>query len=421
MKVFVARQPIFNANEDMLAYELLYRNNEENVFPNINGDQATADVIINSFMNIGINELSNGKPCFINFTENLLQLRLPTYFQPRDIVVEILESVIPNAQIIDICKELKQLGYKIALDDFIYNDDNPYFYKYLKFVDIIKVDILHTSLEMRAKIETMARLMNIKLLAEKVETREEYDELKLKGYDFYQGYFFSKPAIVSAHNIPTYFHSYIEIIKNLTMTEPNVDSIAILIERDLSLSHKLLKLINSTAFRPQKKIHSIKQAIVLLGLIEIQKWVYVLSISDNLTRKSDMSDELIRISLTRGKMCESIAHLRKKTSTTASYFMIGMFSLMDTITGVPMEKLLKELPLCDDICNALMGVENQYKQVLGLAIAVEQGKWSEITEICTAFQIYENEVLTIYTDSLNWSNELIASEKDDVYSITGIH
>ena len=112
MEVFVARQPIFNAKEDIISYELLYRNNHENVFPNIDGDQATTDVLINSFMNIGINEISNGKPCFINFTENLLQLRLPTYFQPNDIVVEILENVIPNSQIIDICKELKHLVIK---------------------------------------------------------------------------------------------------------------------------------------------------------------------------------------------------------------------------------------------------------------------------------------------------------------------
>lgn len=410
MKVFVARQPIFNMNEDIIAYELLYRSSEVNAFPNINGDQATADVIINSFMNIGMDELSNGRPCFINFTKNLLELRLPTYFQPRDIVVEILESVVPNEEIIDICKELKELGYKIALDDFIYNDDNPYFYNYLNYTDIIKVDILNTSLEIRNKIEIMARLMNKKLLAEKVETRKEYEELKTRGYDYFQGYFFSKPAILSTHDIPTYFHSYIEIIKNLSMIEPNVEVIADLIERDLSLSHKLLKLINSTAFRPQIKIHSIKQAIVLLGLIEIQKWVYVLSVRDHLIRKSEMSDEVIRISLTRGKMCESVVQLGKVSSTPAGYFMTGMFSLMDTITGAPMEKVLKDLPLNDEISHALMGHENQYKQVLDLVIAVEKGEWTEITEKCKNVQIDENDLFTIYTDSLNWANGLIISE-----------
>jgi c-di-GMP-related signal transduction protein len=254
MKVFVGRQPIFNAKEDIFAYELLYRNNEVNMFPNIDGDQATADVIINSFLNIGIEELTNGKPCFINFTENLLQLKLPTYFKPTEIVVEILGNVLPSTEIIEICKELKQFGYQIALDDFIYNDENPYLYECLKYVDIIKVDILHTTPEIRNKIEMVARYFpNIKLLAEKVETREEYKDLKGKGYDYFQGYFFSKPVIVSAHDVPIYFHSYIDLIRSLSMTEPNVDVLAELIERDLSLSYKLLKLINSPAFLPRKK------------------------------------------------------------------------------------------------------------------------------------------------------------------------
>ena len=195
------------------------------------------------------------------------------------------------------------------------------------------------------------------------------------------------------------------------MTEPNVGVIAELIEKDLSLSYKLLKLINSTAFRPRKKIHSIKQAIVLLGLVEIQKWVYVLSVRDTLSGKSEMSDEIIRTSLTRAKMCEAIEQLRRKSAATSGYFMTGMFSLMDAIMGAPMDKLLNELPLNDDICHALMGDENHYKQVLDLVIAVEQGKWSTITEKCKAYQIDENELFTTYLESINWTNGLIVSEK----------
>jgi c-di-GMP-related signal transduction protein len=198
------------------------------------------------------------------------------------------------------------------------------------------------------------------------------------------------------------------------MTEPNVDVIAELIERDLSLSYKLLKLINSPAFLPRKKIHSIKQAIVLLGLTELQKWVYVLSVRDSLIGKSDMSDEVIRTSLTRGKMCESIEQLRRKSSAASGYFMTGMFSLMDSIMNTQMDKLLKDLPLNNDICTALMGNENQYKQVLDLVIAIEQGEWSTITEKCKVFQIDESELFTIYRESLNWSNGIIVSEKDNL-------
>ncbi|WP_077214340.1 EAL and HDOD domain-containing protein [Bacillus dakarensis] len=411
MKGFVGRQPIFNKDEDIFAYELLYRSNDENIFPNIDGDQATADVIINSFVNIGIEELSNGKPCFINFTENLLQLRVPTYFQPNDIVVEILEDVLPGPEIIKICKELKQLGYKIALDDFIYHDNNPYFSEYLKYADIIKVDVLKTPLKIREKIEFTARMMNIELLAEKVETRSDYELLKKEGYDYFQGYFFSKPVIVSTHDIPTYFLSYIDLIKNLSMTEPNVDVITELIERDLSLSYKLLKLINSPALRPRNKISSIRQAIVLLGFTELQKWVYVLSIRGSLIGKSEMSDEVIRTSLTRARLCESISRLKKNPSSEAGYFMTGMFSLMDSIIGTPMDKIVNSLPLKEEICQALIGHDNQYKQVLDLAIAVEQGKWEIISERCRTFMIDESELFTEYFNALNWSNELILLEK----------
>lgn len=166
IEVFVARQPIFNSKEEVFAYKLLYRNNQVNAFPEIDEDQATAEVIINSFLNIGIDYLSKGKPCFINFTEELLKLKLPAYFWPREIVVEILETVV----------------------------------------------------------------------------------------------------IMSTHDVPSYFQSYYEMIQNLSNEEPSLDRITELIERDISLSYKLLKLINSPAYRPKQKINSIRHAMVLLGL-----------------------------------------------------------------------------------------------------------------------------------------------------------
>ncbi len=218
MEVFVARQPIFNAVGDVIAYELLYRNSEVNSFPKMNGDQATTDVIINSFMNIGIEEITNGKPCFINFTENLLLMGLPTYFPPEVIVVEILETVELSEKLVHICKELKQQGYKIALDDFIFNNNNPYFYTLLNYTDIIKVDIQNTPPKMLSEIEEIANVYEIQLLAEKVETSEEFEVYREKRvYHCFQGYFFSKPIIVSTHDMPLYFSSYIEILNQLAI------------------------------------------------------------------------------------------------------------------------------------------------------------------------------------------------------------
>jgi c-di-GMP-related signal transduction protein len=410
MEVFVARQPIFNIKEEVFAYELLYRSSQVNEFPLINGDQATADVIINSFLNIGIDRLSEGKPCFINFTENLLKLRLPTYFRPREIVVEILETVEPSSHLIDICRELKSLGYQIALDDYALREDNPFSKQLLEYADIIKVDFLATPAGMRERIEREAKRLKLKMVAEKVETRAEFEDARRRGYDYFQGYFFEKPTIVSTYDVPTYFHSYYEMIHNLSTAEPSIDLISNLIERDLSLSYKLLRLINSPAFRPKHKINSIRQATVLLGLNEIQKWIYVLAVRESTLEKKAVQKETIRICLIRAKMAESVAVLRKKGALNAQYFLTGMFSMMDSILGASMEDILTDLPLQDEIGDALRGIENPLKDVLDLAVAVERADWKLISEKSRCLEIEENDLFRIYADSIAWTNSLLSEE-----------
>ncbi|MCS0653821.1 EAL and HDOD domain-containing protein [Cytobacillus firmus] len=407
MEVFVARQPIFNSKEEVFAYELLYRNNQVNAFPAIDEDQATAEVIINSFLNIGIDQLSEGKPCFINFTEKLLKLRVPAYFRPREIVVEILETVKPSAELVRICKDLKELGYQIALDDYVFNETNPFARQLLKYADIIKVDFLNTPKEMREKIELLVSQLRIKTVAEKVETREEYEEAKSKGYDYFQGYFFEKPVIMSTHDVPAYFQSYYEMIQNLSKEEPSLDRIAELIERDISLSYKLLRLINSPAYRPKQKINSIRQAIVLLGLIELEKWIYVLAVRENIVHHSQMAEETIRLSMRRAKMCEEIGRLQIGKSVSSSYFMTGMFSLMDSLLNIPMKQILDELPLQDDICEALRGENNHLKVILDLAVAVEKAQWSRISEMCEKLNVDEKTIFKIYSEALAWSSQLL--------------
>ncbi|WP_163142048.1 HDOD domain-containing protein [Bacillus sp. 22-7] len=407
MEVFVARQPIFNSKEEVFAYELLYRNNQVNAFPDIDEDQATAEVIINSFLNIGIDQLSEGKPCFINFTEKLLKLRVPAFFRPREIVVEILETVKPSAELVRICKDLKELGYQIALDDYVFNETNPFARQLLKYADIIKVDFLNTPKEMREKIELLVSQLRIKTVAEKVETREEYEEAKSKGYDYFQGYFFEKPVIMSTHDVPAYFQSYYEMIQNLSKEEPSLDRIAELIERDISLSYKLLRLINSPAYRPKQKINSIRQAIVLLGLIELEKWIYVLAVRENIVHHSQMAEETIRLSMRRAKMCEEIGRLQIGKSVSSSYFMTGMFSLMDSLLNIPMKQILDELPLQDDICEALRGENNHLKVILDLAVAVEKAQWSRISEMCEKLNVDEKTIFKIYSEALAWSSQLL--------------
>lgn len=407
MEVFVAKQPIYNQSLEVFAYELLYRSSLENSFPEIDGDQATADVIINSYLNIGIDQLSDGKPCFINFTENLLQLRLPTYFTPREIVVEILESVEPTEEVIEICKELKHLGYKIALDDVALNEENPYSYQLFQYADIVKVDYLNTSREARRKIESTAKEFQLKLVAEKIESKEAFEEAKLSGYHYFQGFFLAKPVIVSTYDIPTYFFSHYENMEELAMTETSMDVITDLIEKDLSLSYKLLKLVNSPYNRHKQKVYSVRQAVMLLGLIEIKKWLYVLSVREKAKGKNNYTKDVMHLSLTRAKMCESIENLKNNRTAPSAYFTLGMFSLMDRLTGVPMEKIVQELPLHDDLSDALSGVQNPLKDVLDLVTAVERAQWGTISKKCRDLKIEEKEIFKIYAESLNWSTHLM--------------
>lgn len=405
MEVFVARQPIFNVKEEVIAYELLYRGSKENIFPDIDGDLATTEVIINSFLNIGMQDLSEGKKCFVNFTGSLLQSKVPTFFNPASIVVEILENVEINEDLIVSCRELKELGYTIALDDFYIQEKSPLLERLLQYIDIIKIDFLQTNKLQQIAMVKKYRPYQIELLAEKVETREEFQFARQAGYSYFQGYFFSRPIVISSHDVPIYLKTYYDIFSEISKTEPDIDVIATAIEHDLSMSYKLLKLINSPAFRPINKITSIKQAIILLGLNELKKWIYVLSLK-NIHDPSDKNmEEVIKLSLVRGKICEQISvYLGKHQS--APYMLTGMFSLIDTLMHRNLQDVLKDLPLSDEIQDALLGKENELHQVLLWAVEIEKSNWE-----LEGIDLSKEDIHHFYMTAIDWSSKLMEMEE----------
>ncbi|MCM3005293.1 EAL and HDOD domain-containing protein [Priestia koreensis] len=406
MEVFVARQPIFSLSKDVVAYELLYRQSQENRFLGIDGDKATADVLVNSFLNIGIEKLSEGKPCFINFTDKLLIQRFPIYFNPNHIVIEILETVKPTEEIIATCKELKQLGYRIALDDYDFLENNIDSYKLLPYADIIKVDFLNTTVAQRKRMFESIRAYPIKWLAEKIEDKETFQQAVKEGFTYFQGYLLSKPKVIKAHDVPAYFRTYYELIHHLSKKEPQIDHISQIIEQDLSLSYKLLKLINSPAYRRRPAIKSIRHAIVLLGLNELQKWVYVLMIREQQSMKKEIPEEIFKICLTRAKMCESIADKIGQKHNESSFFLAGMFSLMDVILQIPMEQVLLDLPILEELKHALRGGDNLLKQVLDLSLSIEQALWTQLSNHASKLSIEESDVFHAYVESIEWANDL---------------
>ncbi|MDP4137726.1 MAG: EAL domain-containing protein, partial [Bacillota bacterium] len=218
MRVFVARQPIFNRKEQVVAYELLYRESEKNFFSGIDGDQATTELMINSFLNIGIDKLTEGKRYYVNFTEGLLASGLPTYFDPDQLVVEILEDVPITLELIERCRHLKSLGYTIALDDFClkHRVKRDLLHQLLASIDILKIDFFKTTQQERQSILRSCRNHRLTFLAEKVETRKEYEQAVKDGFHLFQGYFFSEPVVIDGQDITYHFHAYYELLHELS-------------------------------------------------------------------------------------------------------------------------------------------------------------------------------------------------------------
>lgn len=267
--------------------------------------------------------------------------------------------------------------------------------------------------EARNQLMDYLKTFKLKFLAEKVETREEYMHAVQDGYTYFQGYFFSKPVMLQSHDIPPYYYSYLLVLEELDMPVPDIDHITKVIEKDLSISYKLLKLINSPSIRPKYEVSSIKQAVVLLGLIEIKKWIYVLAIKGAHTDNFAIN-EIIQLSLTRAKLGELIGASQGQ-QVSSKYFLLGMFSLIDAILQVPLEKVLSELPLAVDIKEALLGTENELKEVLDLIKGMES---IQIVNSKNPKQIpstlSEIELFSLYSKATLWANKLLKEVEEQI-------
>ena len=407
MDIFVARQPIFTKNEHIFAYELLYRNGMDNSYPLMDGDVATLDVLTNSFLTIGINELAGDKLCFINFTENLLDKVVLNKLPSNRIVVEILEDIDLTPDFLQKLREIRSLGFFLALDDFVFQKNVALYDELFMLVKFIKVDFLLSTLEERQTIERVKKKYpHIVLLAEKVESRVHFNEAKKAGYELFQGYFFAKPEIIKGTEIPANMAQYFRIISLLRDQTASIEEIADEIERDVSLSFKVLKMINSPAGRNKSKVRSIKQGVLLLGLEELSHWLYVLLLRESKVNHSGDGMALIEASLFRAKFCELLAK-HKFFINSSEYFLVGMFSLIDTLMHRKMNQLLQELPLSDVVAETLLGKQTEMTQILELAIACDMVSWDDMIEGSKAIGIDHSAFNQCYIDARRWAGEIM--------------
>lgn len=407
MEVFIGRQPIFNLHEQVVAYELLYRSKNVNAFPMVDSDAATIDVLVNSFLSIGFEEVTKGKPGFVNFTENLLMSSIHEFLNPSQVVIEILEDVPLTSQLVERVIELKKQGFQIALDDFMMDDQVEVYDELFEQIDYIKVDFLATSIVKRMEIENKVKekFPHIQLLAEKVETRHQFEVAKSSGYVLFQGYFFEQPQIIRATDIPANAIQYIHIISLLKEEEPNIHLLAENIERDISLTYKLLQMINNSSKRSKSKVRSIKQAIVLLGVSNLRKWIYLLAMREiDIDADSDLFKEVMCTSLFRAKVCEKLAKLAYKKNFS-EYFLVGMFSLIDTLLQRPMNVILQQLPFSEAITNTILGFETEMTPYLEFSIALSKLDWPRLEELAVQLNIQLVDIDLLYYEAIEWAEK----------------
>ncbi len=398
MDIYIGRQPIYNNQLDLIGYELLFRNSRDNQAVFNNPNAATSDVIIHSCLEIGLNRLVGDRLAYINITRDFIVHRDELLLPKGNIVLEILEDIECDDEVLVGLKDLKEKGYTIALDDFMLNNDNK---KILPYADIIKLDILDYDEQSLANAVTKIKQYNKKILAEKIENKDEYDLCVKLGFDQFQGYFLSKPQIIQGKKIA---HNKLNLLRLLaSLQNPNVtvcDQEKI-ISHDVALSYSLLRYINSSAFYLPKKIESIRQAVILLGHQNIKKWATVLSLG----RLNDCPSPLLLTSVIRARMCELLAGELEYSQQNAC-FTAGLFSTLDAIMSTNMEEIITHLPLSQEITLALLTKEGDIGNILKLSLAWEENNWYE--QHIPAIAINKTRMQELYLDAIEFGESTLS-------------
>jgi len=405
--VFVARQPIFHRARNVHGYELLFRSGQENGYTGTDGDASTRDVIASSFVDIGLDELTGGQRGFVNFPRSLLLSDVVDLLPPDLVTVEVLETVDPDEEVIRACKRLKDQGYTLALDDFVVADQG---HPLLDLADIVKVDFAGTTAEERKRLAEYLAKRKIKPLAEKVETENDFQQADADGYQYFQGYFFSKPVIHEGKAIAGNKLAYLRLLEQVNRPEMSLDQIEGVIKQDVTLTYKLLRFMNSVWFGLRYKVSSIKRALVMLGPKEIRKWFALVSLRQMGT---DKPNELFLRGMLRAKMGEGVAPLTGMEKQASEIFLMGMFSVMDALLDAPMAEVMQKLPLDDNVKGTLLGQKTPLTGVYDLITAYELGQWQELTQHAGALKVDMQALPPVFGESLKWANQAFASVNQD--------
>jgi c-di-GMP-related signal transduction protein len=406
LEKFLARQPIFNWRRVVYGYELLFRSGLDNFFSHTDADAASASAA-DTMILFGIDRLTDGKRAFLNCTREFL-VRDYAMLLPKDrVVIEILESVKLDEDLIAACRRLKAQGYLLALDDF---KDSPEWEPLISVADFIKVDLLATPAEEQSRLVKKFASDKLRLVAEKVETHEDFKRTFDWGYSYFQGYFFSRPEMLRRHDIPANKLNYLRLLQAANQSDMDIQSVADRVKAEASISYRLLRYLNSSAFFLASEVHSIPHALSLLGERGIRRWVSLVAVA---CMADDKPQELVMLPLIRARFCELLAPRAGLANVSNDLFLLGLLSAIDAILDMTMADILDELKLREDIRDALLGRKNGLRDVFDVALLYEMARWEELDAAASHVHIQSDDVPEQFMEAVDWSKRILTDDSSD--------
>lgn len=400
MHGFVTRQPIFNLQRQVIGYELLFRDQDCNERPDMDPDEATSRLLSEQHLLFGIERITGNKLAFINFAEDSLLYHFPTSLDPATTVIEIHESVCFSSELITACRELHRMGYQLALAGYTFTSK---WQPLLPLIHYLKFDSAQDDLPLLLQQLRQHSGFTGKLLVNKVESMAAYQQLQSMGFDYFQGYFFARPEMLKHKQLGHHQMHLLSLIAEAAEPELDFDKLVQVIERDLGLSYKLLRFINSAFYARSRPIQSLKHAMVFMGEVELKKFIALVALS-NLSVTDQ--PELLKVSIIRARFCEQLTKVSGHAELQSSAFLTGMLSLIDALLEQPLEQVLQQLPIAPDIKAALIEQQGHLGHSLNMVLYYEKADWKGYQQQANHLLDEHTDVRELYLDAIDWAEQL---------------
>ncbi|MEG2769487.1 MAG: HDOD domain-containing protein [Oscillospiraceae bacterium] len=400
MENYIVRQPIFNLKKEVIAYEVLYQQDESSLFSEEN-DVPVANVIEDFLTQFDNDQFTGGKTTYLTFTPNLLLRNVPNIFSPDKLVIQVEDNSIVHPLAQKVIFKYKSEGYSIALKGFEFS---PRYFAILDIIDIIKIDF---AIEDKSSYENLIGIcakFNKKIIAYNVNTQDDYDLAEKMGCKQMQGNFLADLKTQKIHRVDHLQGNFFQLIVAVSKDDPDIDEIATIISRDVTLAFSLIKLVNSAYFALRNRAKSVKQALIVLGLGQLKQWVYLLSFKQD---NSDTPDELIRISFLRANFAqEMVPYISNIPISKSEAYLMGMFSTLGVLMQVSLESALAELSVADEIKDALVKHEGLCGQLYDMILCYEKADWTGITKYAKELNIPVNIISQKYFECVEYVNKI---------------